>query len=227
MLVVGLVLFASFLVWDSLFARRPFIPFRLVRHKTIVAACALCVCDFMHYSLFTVFFPSYLQVAAHFSPSHATRTEGFYQTAAQVCVQAVVERGEVDVATGVYFAAINFGGAIGTSISGAIWRSNLLYKLTSYLPTDSKSKASAIFGSIVVAQKYAVGSIERTAIDMAYRETQKLLAIAATCVLVPMLLAMWFIKNVDLIKDQREGEEETNAKNTAGRASGSDDKSKD
>lgn len=39
---------------------------------------------------------------------------GFYQTAAQVCVQAVVTREEVAVATGVFFAAMNFGGAIGT-----------------------------------------------------------------------------------------------------------------
>jgi hypothetical protein len=39
---------------------------------------------------------------------------GFYQTAAQVAVQAVVERQEVAVATGVFFASMNFGGAIGT-----------------------------------------------------------------------------------------------------------------
>ena len=39
---------------------------------------------------------------------------GFYQTAAQVCVQAVVRRDEVAVATGVFFAAMNLGGAIGT-----------------------------------------------------------------------------------------------------------------
>ncbi|XXG99815.1 hypothetical protein Hte_006156 [Hypoxylon texense] len=75
MLVVGFVLFASFFVWDALFAKKPFIPFRLIKHKTIVAACVLCICDFMHYSLFTVFFPSYLQVAGHFSPGHATRIE--------------------------------------------------------------------------------------------------------------------------------------------------------
>lgn len=75
MLVVGFVLFIAFFVWDALFAKKPFIPFRLIRHKTIVAACILCICDFMHYSLFTVFFPSYLQVAGHLSPGHATRVE--------------------------------------------------------------------------------------------------------------------------------------------------------
>ena len=39
---------------------------------------------------------------------------GFYQTAVQVAVQAVVERDEVAIATGVFFASMNFGGAIGT-----------------------------------------------------------------------------------------------------------------
>ncbi|KAL7625132.1 hypothetical protein AAE478_004346 [Parahypoxylon ruwenzoriense] len=286
MLVVGFVLFVLFFVWDSLFAKKPFIPFRLVRHKTIMAACALCIFDIMHYALFTVFFPSYLQVAGHFSPGHATRIDnslrvafqisslvvavlmhwskrakiwiligvclcvlgqglevhfvningdhpaneasfitaktlvgvgrGFYQTAAQVCVQAVVTREEVAVATGVYFAAMNFGSAIGTSVSGAIWRSNLLHKLTLYLPDDSKSKALSIFQSIVVAQKFAVGSAERTAIDLAYRETQKLLAIAATAAVAPSLLAMWFIKNVDLTQNQKEEKQEEDGNGVAG-----------
>lgn len=75
MVVVGAVLFAAFFIWDAFFAKKPFIPFRLVKHKTIIAACALSMLDFMHYSLFSVFFPSYLQVAGHFSAGHATRIE--------------------------------------------------------------------------------------------------------------------------------------------------------
>ncbi|KAM0324577.1 hypothetical protein ACHAQA_007962 [Verticillium albo-atrum] len=278
MVVVGAVLFVGFFIWDARFAQKPFIPFRLVRHKTIMAACCLCILDFMHYSLFSVFFPSYLQVAGHFSPGHATRIDnslrvafqvssmlgavgmryskrakpwvligvpmcvlgqglqiyfvnmngthsaneasfitakvlvgvgrGLYQTAAQVCVQAVVERDEVAIATGVFFASMNLGGAIGTSISGAIWRSNLLAKLVAYLPQASKAKAAPIFQSIVVAQNFTIGTPERIAIDTAYRESQELLAIAATCALAPMVIAMWFIKNVDLTQDQEPQEDE-------------------
>ncbi|KAI0834559.1 hypothetical protein F5Y06DRAFT_300412 [Hypoxylon sp. FL0890] len=96
---------------------------------------------------------------------------------------------------------MNFGSAIGTSISGAIWRSNLL----------------------LVAQKFPVGSSKRLAIYKAYRETQKLLAVAATCVWAPTLLAMWFIKNVDLSKRQNEkkgeeGDERDSHKNAVGRS---------
>lgn len=94
------------------------------------------------------------------------------------------------------------------SISGAVWRSNLVPKLTAYLPAASKGQAQAIFGSIVVAQKFAAGTVERDAIDQAYRETQWLLAIAATCALAPMVFIMWFIKNVDLSVDEAAEEPE-------------------
>ena len=39
---------------------------------------------------------------------------GFYQTAAQVSVQAVVSRQEVSVVTAVFFASMSVGGAVGT-----------------------------------------------------------------------------------------------------------------
>ena len=57
-----------------------------------------------------------------------------------------------------------------------------------------------------MAQKFAVGSPEREAIDLAYRESRQKLAIAATVALVPSLVAMWFIKNVDLTQDQKKEE---------------------
>ena len=64
----------------------------------------------------------------------------------------------------------------------------------------------SIFKSIVIAQKYPVGSEIRNAVDQSYRESQKLLAIAATAALVPMLGAMWFLKNIDLTPDRQADE---------------------
>jgi hypothetical protein len=61
-------------------------------------------------------------------------------------------------------------------------------KLTTYLPEKAKPNAFKIYKSIVVAQKFAKGTPARAAIDQAYRETQRLLAIAATCALAPMLI---------------------------------------
>lgn len=84
------------------------------------------------------------------------------------------------------------------SISGAIWNNILPRKLLQYLPEESKDQARAIYGSMVTAKKFPIGSPAREAIDLSYRETQKLLAIAATAALAPMLIIMFFLKGVDL-----------------------------
>ncbi|WKT48127.1 Major facilitator superfamily [Fusarium oxysporum f. sp. vasinfectum] len=259
------------LIWVDLdiLGAVPFVPFRMIKERTVVAACVLSMLDFFHYSCFTLFFPSYLQVAGGFSPGHATRIDNalrvafqiasvlvgvlmkytkrsqifvfigvplcvlgqglmihfvnmngghaneasfitaktlvgigraFYQTAAQVSIQALVAKEDVPVVTGVYYAAMNFGGAVGTSVGGAIWNNILPQKLTSYLPEQAKPNAFKIYKSIVVAQKFAKGTPVRAAIDQAYRETQRLLAIAATCSLAPMLIVMFALKAVDLTK---------------------------
>ncbi|CAG7563408.1 unnamed protein product [Fusarium equiseti] len=269
MLVTGVVVIAGFFVWDTKFAKVPFVPFRMIKERTVVAACVLSMLDFFHYSCFTLFFPSYLQVAGGFSPGHATRIDNalrvafqiasvlvgvlmkytkrsqifvfigvplcvlgqglmiylvnmngdhaneasfitaktlvgvgraFYQTAAQVSIQALVAREDVPVVTGVYYAAMNFGGAVGTSVGGAIWNNMLPKKLATYLPEKAKPNAFKIYKSIVVAQKFAKGTPVRAAIDQSYRETQRLLAIAATCALAPMLIVMFALKTVDLAK---------------------------
>ncbi|KAF5538967.1 major facilitator [Fusarium phyllophilum] len=269
MLVIGVVVVGVFFVWDTKFAKVPFVPFRMIKERTVVAACVLSILDFFHYSCFTLFFPSYLQVAGGFSPGRATRIDNalrvafqiasvlvgilmkytkrsqifvfigvplcvlgqglmihfvnmngghaneasfitaktlvgvgraFYQTAAQVSIQALVAKEDVPVVTGVYYAAMNFGGAVGTSVGGAIWNNILPQKLTTYLPEQAKPNALKIYKSIVVAQKFAKGTPVRAAIDQAYRETQRLLAIAATCSLAPMLIVMFALKAVDLTK---------------------------
>jgi hypothetical protein len=47
----------------------------MINNRTVAAACLLGALDFFHYSVFTVFFTSYLQVAGHFSAGPATRIE--------------------------------------------------------------------------------------------------------------------------------------------------------
>ncbi|KAJ6447247.1 siderophore iron transporter mirA [Purpureocillium lavendulum] len=302
MLVVGVVCFLCFLVWDIRYAKKPYIPAHMA-NRTVIVACAIQMLDFMEYSLFTIFFPSYLQVAGHFTPANATRIEYAYlplipslaksrrhrlgwrkdsrsnslrvafqisglfvavgikytknahywalagpplvilgqgvmiylvdmgdgrhgseaafiaskvvsgvgralwQTAAQVSVQAVVSRQEVAVATGIFQAANSVGAAIGTSISGAIWRNTLPDKLLAHLPEQEKKNALKIFQSIVVAQKYPVGTPARAAIDRSYRESQRILGIVATCVCAPNVFIMWFMRNVRLDEEDRKDEE--------------------
>ncbi|KAL4930342.1 major facilitator superfamily domain-containing protein [Aspergillus undulatus] len=258
MLVLGVVIFIAFIAWDTWFAKKPFIPYKMIKNRTVAAACLLGALDFFHYSVFSVFFTSYLQVAAHYGAGTATRIDNLLRVAfqvsgifaayfmkftkrsqiwvftgvplcvlgmgvllylvdmgddrvgteaafvtrkaphryrarllpdgVQVSVQAKDSRGEVSVVTAVFFAAMSVGGAIGTSVAGAIWRSTLPKKLAENLPSDLKDQAQAIFGSIVVAQKYDVATPARDAIDMSYRQSQRLFAIAALAALAPMLI---------------------------------------
>lgn len=74
MIVIGVVCLITFLVWDLKFAKQPYIPRRMA-NRTVIAGCAIQVLDFWGYTLFTIFFPSYLQVAGEYSPGHATRIE--------------------------------------------------------------------------------------------------------------------------------------------------------
>ncbi|KAM0743602.1 hypothetical protein ACQRIT_001861 [Beauveria bassiana] len=130
-----------------------------------------------------------------------------FQTAAQVSVQAAVSQQEVAVATSLFQAGNSVGAAVGTSVSGAIWRNTLPDKLLEYLPEGDKSKAMSIFQSIVTAKKYDAGSPVRMAIDRSFRESQMLLAIVATALCVPNLIIMWFLKSIRL---EKESEEELN-----------------
>lgn len=75
MLVLGVVFLIAFLVWDAWFAKKPFVPYRMINNRTVAAACLLGTLDFFHYSVFSVFFTSYLQVAGNFSAGSATRIE--------------------------------------------------------------------------------------------------------------------------------------------------------
>ncbi|KAL4876287.1 siderophore iron transporter mirA [Aspergillus karnatakaensis] len=272
MLVVGVVLFAAFIVWDLKFSAKPFIPRRMT-NRTVLMGCFVQTFDFMSYTLFTIFFPSYLQVAGEFKPAHATRIDNslrvafqitgllvavgmkytktsrywllagpplvilgqglmiylvdsangtevtfivskvlsgigraLWQTAGQVSVQAVVPRQDVAVVTGLFQAANSVGGAIGTSVAGAIWRNTLPSKLTTYLPLEVQSNATSIFQSMPVAQSYEPGTPARMAINRAYWESQKILAIVSTCLCVPNLVAMFFMKDVRLDVADREDE---------------------
>jgi MFS family permease len=75
MLVMGVVILVAFIAWDTWFAKKPFVPYRMIRNRTVAAACCLGALDFFHYSVFSVFFPSYLQVAGHYGAGPATRIE--------------------------------------------------------------------------------------------------------------------------------------------------------
>lgn len=160
----------------------------------------------------------------------------FYQTAAQVSVQAAVTRQDVAVVTGVFQAANSIGGAIGTrygphpyllsvppflvscwsalanrsfSIAGTIWRNTLPSKLESFLPDENKSDALSIFQNIKAAMAYPSGSPARVAINRSYSQSQMILAIVSTAVSAPNLIIMFFMKKIKLDEEDEKDEKGT------------------
>ncbi|KAJ4197292.1 hypothetical protein NW759_016315 [Fusarium solani] len=270
LLIVGVLTFVGFLVWDGKFASNPIIPYRTIRERNVIIACTSVIVIAMSDSIYRPFLSSFLQVAGHYSPGAATRVDnaqrvaynigalfsglclkyvkhtkpfimlgvvliilasglpiyltnisgthianeptfivsktllgvgrGLAQVSLQVSLQAVLANEQIAVATAVYLSSLGFGSNLGVTISGAIWNSLLPRKLNANFGEEVGRK---IFGSIVVAQKYEVGSPDRNAIDKCYRQTQQTLAIGSVSVSALLLLLAFLVQNVKL------GEEDT------------------
>lgn len=126
-----------------------------------------------------------------------------FQTCGQVQIQAAAKRENLGVATGIFYMAMSLGGAIGTAVAGAIWANDLPDQLRANLPAASKALAPKIFGSIKVAMEYKYGTEIGDSIIQSYANTMRLLAIVATCIQVPMFIAMFFIHDIGLTEDEQ------------------------
>ncbi|KAF5012339.1 hypothetical protein FDECE_1566 [Fusarium decemcellulare] len=265
LLIIGVLTFIGFLVWDGKFASNPIIPYRTIRERNVIVACASVIIIAMSDSIYRPFLSSFLQVAGHYSPGAATRVDnaqrvaynigalfsgiclkyvkhtkpfimlgvvliilasglpiyltnisgthianepafitsksllgvgrGLAQVALQVSLQAVLTNEQIAVATAVYLSSLGFGSNLGVTVSGAIWNSLLPRKLNANFGAEEGQK---IFGSIVVAQNYTVGSTERNAIDKCYRQTQQTLAIGSVSVSAVLLGLVYLAQNVKL-----------------------------
>ncbi|CAO2653151.1 Nn.00g025620.m01.CDS01 [Neocucurbitaria sp. VM-36] len=273
LLIVGVLTFIAFLVWDGKFAPNPIVPYRTIKERNVIVACVSVIFIAASDSVYRPFLSSFLQVAGHYSPGAATRVDnaqrvafnigalvsgiclkyvkqtkpiimlgvglivlasglpiyltnisgthianeaafitsksilgvgrGFAQVSLQVSLQAVLESDQIAVATAVYLSSLGFGSNLGVTISGAMWNSLLLRKLNIYF---SKTESQRIFGSIVTAKKYKIGSIERVAIDRCYRETQQSLAIGSVCVSSVLLVLVFFARNIKLREEDTKRE---------------------
>jgi hypothetical protein len=72
MLVVGIVMLVVYGVWDAKFATHPIVPLSLMKHRSVIVACMIGGLEYLSFSIFTVFFQSFLQVAGDYSPSEAS-----------------------------------------------------------------------------------------------------------------------------------------------------------
>lgn len=87
----------------------------------------------------------------------------------------------------------SIGGAIGSSISAALWTGIFPKRLAKYLPAETQPDLMLIYGDINKQTSYPKGSRTRMAIEAAYGDAQMYMAIVSTAVLIIALGAvlMW------------------------------------
>ncbi|RBQ78085.1 hypothetical protein FVER14953_03479 [Fusarium verticillioides] len=272
LLVVGVVTFVAFLIWDGRYAKKPIVPFRMIKNRNVILACVSVCLIAMSDSTYRTFASSFLQVAGGYSPGHAVRIDnsrrvalnlgglviglgirlvkhtkpfiilgfimvalanglpiyftnidgarvaneaslttgqvllglgrGFAQVPLQVSLQAAVPDHEIGIATAMFLSSSGFGANV-----GALWNTLLPRRLAANLPEEVKANSTAIFRSIVVAQSYELGTETRDAINLSYRMTQQTLAIGSLSLSIPLLLMMFFFRNVKLAKEDNERNE--------------------
>lgn len=99
----------------------------------------------------------------------------------------------------------NIGGAVGNSISGAIWTNTLPAKLREYLPSETADLWEDIYNDLEVQLSYEVGSPTRKAINAAYAMAQRNMLIAGTAIMAIAIGWVLMMKNIKLTKENNHG----------------------
>jgi hypothetical protein len=102
----------------------------------------------------------------------------------QIAAMAATSHQYIAVVLAVEGMFSSIGGAIGSTIAGAIWTGVFPVRLVEYLPQEAQANLTMIYGDLTVQRSYPVGSPTRDAINRAYGDAQKYMIIAATAVLV-------------------------------------------
>lgn len=123
----------------------------------------------------------------------------------QVAVQSVSDHNNVASALAILSVFGTMGGAVGSSISGAIWTHTLPGALKRLLPASAKDDWEKIYDSIKVQLSYEKDSPVRHAISFAYAEAQSRMLIAGTAIMALSLVWMFVVRDVRLAKQQTKG----------------------
>ncbi|RJE23316.1 transporter [Aspergillus sclerotialis] len=119
----------------------------------------------------------------------------------QVAVMAASDHNNVAGALAFLGVFGSMGGAVGSSISGAIWTHTLPDALKRLLPESAKADWQKIYESLDVQLSYPRGTMARHAISLAYAVAQSKMLIAGTAIMALSLVWMFVIKDIRLTKD--------------------------
>lgn len=267
MVVIGILLFPVFYIWERYFTRTHFLRYELFRSRTVAGACCLAAVLYMSFYCWDMYYQNFVMVVYNLPVSLAgymtqiynvgscfwgvvfgvwvRYTRHFKYTALffglplmflgaglmihfrsadqgigylvmcqifiafaggtlviseDMAVMSAADRDGVPMVLSILSLFSSIGGAIGYSVTGAIYTNTFPQTLYSNLPDSAKANYTEIYtGGYTLQMTYPRGTEIRTAIDDAWGYYEKQACIASTCFLVLAIpcIAVWKNYNVD------------------------------
>ncbi|KAI2783264.1 MFS general substrate transporter [Daldinia loculata] len=271
-LVICLIIFGGLLligavVWERFFAPVKFMPWELLKDRTVLGACILSAVLFVEYYIWTAYFSSFLQVVLNLDVTQTGYVGNIYSIGScffsfivgilirwtgrfkwitlyfgvpvtilsigllihfrqpgthlgwiimceilyafaggacvigeQMAVMAAAAHQHVAVVLAMEGMFSSVGGAIGGTVSAAIWTGVFPEALAKYLPAESQANLTEIYGQLPIQLSYPVGSPTRDAIILAYGDGLRWMFVAATAITGLGLVSVAFWRDIK-VKD--------------------------
>jgi hypothetical protein len=110
----------------------------------------------------------------------------------QIAVMAATTHQYVAVVLAIQDMFLSVGGAVGSTVSTAIWTGTFRNNLLRFLPPSEHGNVDLIYSKIEQQLSYPVGSTERLGVQKAYGESVKwqlTAAVASLSLMIPCVLA--------------------------------------
>ncbi|KAF3221601.1 hypothetical protein TWF191_007104 [Orbilia oligospora] len=264
MIVVGFVLLIFFPVYERYWAPKSFIPWRLLRDRTIFGGCLTIGSLFFGFYCWDLYFSSFLQVVFNLDVTQAGYVGNIYSIGStfwaivvgylirrtnrykwigvlfvpvhilgaglmihfrqpwqsigfvimcqifiafaggslvichEIAGLAVGTHADIAMILALLYLAAAIGGAMGSSVSGAIWQNTFPELLFKALPAELKGEVANIVYSLPTQLSYPPGSPGRDAIVYAYGVAQQRMCIAATAMASVTLVGVWMWRDIRL-----------------------------
>lgn len=118
----------------------------------------------------------------------------------QLAILAVADHKHVAAVLALLYVAGNVGGAVGNTVSGAIWTNTFEKALERNLPESALPKLADIYNDLPTQLSYAVGSPERLAIQQAYGYAQTRMLATGTGIMAITFISVLLIRNINVAK---------------------------
>lgn len=116
----------------------------------------------------------------------------------QIAVLAAVDHQHVAAVLAMLYVTGSVGGAVGNTISGAIWTNTFFGALQRNLPESALPNVSMIYADLQTQLMYPVGSVERIAIQQAYGYGQARMLAAGVGVFALAWVWMFMLRNLNV-----------------------------